>query len=174
MGLIREGLLVVLSVLFFITLIAMGFCFSLDVFFNYAILSLTIAIILSIIIFFLAEIKSNFFLIVGTLLLISSLFFKGINKFLDYVKNTFLQSLIPSFAVPNFIILRFVICGVIILFVGIIMKLLGVGFKIEEFFSKFKKKEVLEEKPKEIIKKEEKKVIKVKPKLKKPKKKKRK
>jgi len=110
---------------------------SINSYFYYA---LIVALVLFVLIFFLAEIKSNSFILTGSLLVISSLPFVKIEKFFSFIPFEFAEYLVIFFSKAYSIFLTSLIVGLIILGVGIVMKFFGVGFKLFGFFNKMKSK----------------------------------
>lgn len=121
---------------------------------------LIISLILIAIMFFLIESKSSWFVVVGSLLVISSLPFIKISAFLSFLSNSFLAFIPILFSESYMVFLISFILGVIILGVGILLKFWDFGnFILEKFGKKeeIKQKNIKEQK----IKKED---IKQKPK----------
>jgi len=132
-------------------------------------LILSLSIVLIILIFLLAEKKSNFPVIIGSLLVLSSMLLKLSSAFflkLALSTLSFFTEFDSSFDMFNFVLVQLnsvilitFIIGIIILAIGIILKLFKVGFKISNIFSKLQKedegsKEISKEEVKEIVKKE--------------------
>lgn len=126
----------------------------------YVILALVVLLALM---FLLIEKKTNLPLVVGSLVILSSLLFAKLESFSLWLINTFTNvSPVSPVNVNNFlkffsviftqsykIFLIMVIAGVVVLAIGIILKFFAIGFKINEFFSKFgKKKEMAKEESK--------------------------
>ena len=103
------------------------------------------ALVLFVLVFFLVEVKSNAFILSGSLLAISSLPLIKIEQFLSWIPFEFGEYFIVFFSEANTIFLISFITGLVVLIIGIVMKFFGVGFKIFEFFNKFKdnKKQVV-------------------------------
>ncbi len=112
-------------------------------------LSLIISFILATLILFLVEKKTNMLLIVGSLMVVSSLpFFKLESLFSLFSNKILLQFLQSLFSKAYFISLRVLIAGIILLILGIAFKLFKVGFFVSDFISKInKKQEVVKEQP---------------------------
>lgn len=117
-------------------------------------LSLLIVVILVVLMFFLIEKKTSLPLLVGSLLIISSLPFMKLNSFVGILINPALAmagfSNMPVnlfnifsifFSKAHTVFLIMFLIGVGVLIVGVILKLFKIGFKISEFFSKRKGKE---------------------------------
>src|SRR3989344_1165995 len=132
-------------------------------------LILSLSIVLIILIFLLAEKKSNFPVIIGSLLVLSSMLLKLSSAFflkLALSTLSFFTEFDSSFDMFNFVLVQLnsvilitFIIGIIILAIGIILKLFKVGFKISNIFYKIQKedegsKEISKEEVKEIVKKE--------------------
>ena len=108
---------------------------------SYFYIAWVVALVLFVLIFFLAEAKSNSFIIAGSLLTISSLPLVKIEKFLSWIPFEFGEFFVVFFSEANTVFLISFITGLIVLAVGIVMKFFGVGFKIFEFFNKFNNKD---------------------------------
>ncbi|GAH24720.1 unnamed protein product, partial [marine sediment metagenome] len=120
-------------------------------------------VILIVLMFFLVEKKTNLPLIVGSLLIISSLPFMKLNNFV----GTFINPLLSAAGIPGDISSSFLsifsifftkahtvflitlISGLVILSIGILLKIFGIGFKISNLFSK-KDKKISKDKVKNI------------------------
>ena len=103
------------------------------------------ALVLFVLVFFLVEVKSNAFILSGSLLAISSLPLIKIEQFLSLIPFEFGEFLIVFFSEANTVFLISFITGLVVLIIGVVMKFFGIGFKIFEFFNKFKdnKKQVV-------------------------------
>ena len=110
---------------------------SIHLYFYYAFM---IAIALFVLVFFLAEAKSNAFIISGSLLSISALPFAKIDSFFSFVPFDFVEYFVVFFSKAYSVFLTSLIFGLIILGVGFVMKFFGVGFKLFGFFNKFSNK----------------------------------
>jgi len=123
---------------------------SIHSYFYYAFM---IAIVLFVLVFFLAEIKSNSFILAGSLLSISALPFAKIDSFFSFIPFDFAELFTVFFSQAYSVFLTSLILGLIILSVGIVMKFFGVGFKLFDFINKIKsnqkvsKKQVVSGKP---------------------------
>ena len=124
-------------------------------------LALMVSVALIVLIFFLVEKKSNLFVIVGSLLIISALPFMKLDWVLSFIPNeSFLELLAVFFTKAYTEFLITLISGIVILGVGILLKLFRVGFKISNLFSRFQKKGAKKDKnffrggDKQIVKKE--------------------
>ncbi|MFQ5531225.1 MAG: hypothetical protein ACE5ES_01275 [Candidatus Nanoarchaeia archaeon] len=114
--------------------------------------SLVISLILAILIFLLAEKKSNAFILMGVLIVISSLPFSKIDVFLSSIlgillffvsadsvgleKDSLLDFLIILFTKSFNVFLIVLVIGVIIFLIGIILKFFSVGFWISNFLQR--------------------------------------
>ncbi len=119
--------------------------------------SLIISIILVVAMFFLIEQKYNLPIIVGSLLTASALPFMKLNWVLSFLPaSSFLQFFTLFFTKAYTVFLISFIFGIIILIIGIILKFFQIGFKINNLFSRFSKKnkKVSSSEVKEIVKKE--------------------
>ena len=112
---------------------------------SYFYIAWVVALVLFVLVFFLVEVKSNAFILSGSLLAISSLPLIKIEQFLSWIPFEFGEYFIVFFSEANTIFLISFITGLVVLIIGIVMKFFGVGFKIFEFFNKFKdnKKQVV-------------------------------
>ncbi len=107
--------------------------------------------------FFLAEKKSNIFIIAGSLLMVVSLPFMKLDWALSLISGESLLGLLNVFLSESYTIFVIsLVLGILLLGVGILFKIFKVGFKISDICSKFSKKgkKVSEEKNKQIVKKE--------------------
>ena len=112
-----------------------------------------ISLILIAILFLLAESKSNALIVTGILTFVSALVFIKIDYFLEFLAKividnisdiSFLDvsSVVEIFAIfftkSDFVFVKMLVFGVVILLAGIIWKLIKVGFKVSHLFEKFK------------------------------------
>lgn len=110
-------------------------------------LALMASIVLIVLIFFLVEKKSNLFVIVGSLLIISALPFMKLDWVLSFISDKpFLELLTIFFTKVHTVFLISIISGIVVLSIGILLKLFGVGFTISNIFSRFQKKDVKKDK----------------------------
>lgn len=120
--------------------------------------SLIAMIILIISMLILMENRLNLPVIVGSILMISSLPFMKLNWALSFFNISFLQFLTIFFSKSYDIFLISFISGLVILVIGIILKFFKAGFKINEFFlwldKKRKEKDLSKDKKGEVISKE--------------------
>lgn len=118
-------------------------------------LSLTISAILIILIFFLVEYKTNWPILVGSLLTISALPFMKLTWLLSLISNELFMKFFASFFTKSYdVFLIALTIGIIVLIIGIILKFFKIGFKVSNLLSKSK------EKSKNISKEDVKKVVK--------------
>jgi len=112
---------------------------------SYFYIAWVVALVLFVLVFFLVEVKSNAFILSGSLLAISSLPLIKIEQFLSLIPFEFGEFLIVFFSEANTVFLISFITGLVVLIIGVVMKFFGIGFKIFEFFNKFKdnKKQVV-------------------------------
>lgn len=121
-------------------------------------LSILAAFILAGLMFLFIEKKTNLLLVAGSLVILSSLLFAKLEIFITWMINWLLTSPINLdvflkffsivFTQSSKVFLIMLIMGLALLAFGIILKFFSIGFKIEEFFSKFGSKENREqEKP---------------------------
>lgn len=116
--------------------------------------SLIISIILSILLFLLIEKKTNMPILIGSLLIVSSLPFFKLESFLSlFFDKTLFKFLRIFFSQIYDTSLRILIIGIIFLISGIILKIFKIGFFISNLFSKFKKKEIVSSQIKIPVKK---------------------
>jgi len=99
-------------------------------------LAMMASIVLIVLSFLLIEKKANFPILIGSLIILSSLPLFKLNWFLSLFGNSFYGLLSVFFSQSFTMFWRVLIIGIILLAVGIIFKLFKVGFKISEFFSK--------------------------------------
>lgn len=105
--------------------------------------SLIISFVLSVLIFFLVNKKTNMPILAGSLLIISSLPFIKLDSLLGLFSNkTFVKFLSIFFSEAYTVSFKILIAGIILLAVGIILKIFKVGFFISNLISKFEKKPV--------------------------------
>jgi hypothetical protein len=105
-------------------------------------LFLIISLVLSGVIFLLAEKKSNVPIIVGSLLIVSSLPFMKLDSLLGlFSEMAFFRVLNLFFSQSFFVAIRILILGIIFVVIGIILKIFKIGFSISGFISKFKGRE---------------------------------
>ncbi|MCL5018686.1 MAG: hypothetical protein M1416_02900 [Candidatus Pacearchaeota archaeon] len=95
--------------------------------------------LLFIALFIFIEKRTNTFLITGSILLICSLIFIKIDAIFSSFSGIVFQILGIFFSNSFSISINILIAGVIFLAIGLILKIFKLGFKIEEFISKFKK-----------------------------------
>jgi hypothetical protein len=100
---------------------------------------LTISLILLILMFLLIENKINLAFVAGSLLIIASLFFTKLSWIFSFTsQKIFLQLISVFFTQSSAIFWRFFITGILVLSAGILIKFLGIGFKISEFIQKIR------------------------------------
>ena len=107
---------------------------------SYFYIAWVVALVLFVLVFFLVEVKSNAFILSGSLLAISSLPLIKIEQFLSWIPFDFAEFFIVFFSEANTVFLISFITGLVVLAVGIVMKFFGVGFKTFDFVNKFNKK----------------------------------
>jgi len=107
---------------------------------SYFYYALFAAIALFVLIFFLAEAKSNAFILGGSLLIVSALPFAKIDSFFSFVPFDFVEYFGIFFSQAYSVFLTSLITGLVVLGVGISMKFFGVGFKLFDFMNKMKSK----------------------------------
>ena len=118
---------------------------------------LVFSIILIAGLFFLVENKTNLPLIVGSLLIISSLLFSKFDWVISFILgNSLLEFIGTFFSQFSRVFLTSMIIGIIILIIGIILKLFVIGFKVSNFFEKFKRKGkgISKQEVKDVVKEE--------------------
>lgn len=102
---------------------------------------LLISFVLTAGLFFFIEKKTNTFIIAGSLMIISSLIFVGLDSVMTLLSDKMLFKLLGIFFSEAFSVSAIIfIAGIILLAIGIISKIFKIGFKIQEIISKFKKK----------------------------------
>ena len=107
---------------------------------SYFYVALVAALILFVAIFFLVEIKSNAFIVAGSLLIVSALPFAKIESFFSFVPFEFIEYLGVFFSEAYSVFLTGLIVGLLVLGFGMVMKFFGVGFKLFDFMNKFNDK----------------------------------
>ena len=113
-------------------------------------LFLIISLILFGLVFLLVEKKSNMPILVGSLLIVSSLPFIKLDVLLGlFSDKTLFRVLNIFFSQSYFIAIKALIAGIILIVMGVIFKIFKVGFFISNLISKLKGKEKKEESPKE-------------------------
>ncbi len=113
-------------------------------------LFLIISLILAGLIFLLAEKKSNMPILVGALLIVSSIpFIKLDVLFGMFSDKTLFRVLNIFFSQSYFVAIRTLIAGIVFVILGIVFKIFKIGFFISNLISKFKSKEKKEESSKE-------------------------
>lgn len=120
-------------------------------------ISLLVSLVLAGLMFLFIEKKTNLPLVAGSLVILSSLLFAKLEFLLRWLINVISSSPINPdnlfkyftliFTQSYNVFLIMLIIGVVLLAFGIILKFFAIGFKINEFFSRFGKKEKKEEKP---------------------------
>lgn len=114
-------------------------------------LSLTLAILL----FFLFEEKHSSFIVIGGLLILSSLPFMKISWVLSFVSADSLMSFLPIFFIRAYnVFLMALLMGLGFVGVGIGLTFFNIGFKITNFISKFSKGDLSKKDVKDIVKQE--------------------
>jgi len=110
-------------------------------------ISLLVSLVLLGLMFLFIEKKTNFPLVAGSLVILSSLLFAKLEVLLKWIINFFLTTPLNINDFFKFLSLVFIqsskvftimlVIGLILLAVGIILKFFAIGFKVNEFFSKF-------------------------------------
>jgi len=113
---------------------------------------LLISLFLAIVVFFLVSKKTNMPIMVGVLLILSSMIFIKLDALLSlFADKTFFKFLGIFFSQAFFVSIRVLIAGVIFLLVGIIMKIFKIGLFISKIISKIKEaKSKPKEKPQKL------------------------
>lgn len=103
--------------------------------------------LLSIALFVFVEKKTNSFIILGSMLILSSLIFGSLESVFSAFSNNFVYGILKIFFSESFpVALRLLIVGVVFVVTGIIFKLFRIGFKIKNLFSKTKEKTLVVQK----------------------------
>jgi hypothetical protein len=108
--------------------------------------------------FFLAERKSNVFIITGSLLIAVALPFMKLDWALSLISGESLLGLLNVFFSESYTIFVIsLVLGILLLGIGVLLKLFKIGFKISDFCSQFsrKNKKIPEEQNKQVVKKPE-------------------
>jgi len=100
-----------------------------------------VAIVLFVLVFFLTEVKSNAFIIAGSLLSVSALPLVKIEMFFSFIPFGFAEFAVIFFSKASTVFAISFITGLVVLAVGIVMKFFGIGFKLFDFMNKFKNKD---------------------------------
>ncbi len=104
-------------------------------------ISLIASLVLLALVFLLIEKKTTMPLLIGSLLIISSLPFIKLDVLLSlFSDKTSVKLLSIFFSQAYFIAVKILIAGIILLAIGIILKIFKVGFSISDFISKIKEK----------------------------------
>ncbi|MBU2104507.1 MAG: hypothetical protein KKF67_01890 [Nanoarchaeota archaeon] len=98
---------------------------------------LTLSFIILILMFLLIENKTNLPLVVGPLLVITSLFFTKLDWISSFTSEKILLQIISVFFTQSLgVFWRFFIAGILVLIAGVFIKLFGIGFGISNFIEK--------------------------------------
>ncbi len=99
--------------------------------------SLAVAILSGIILFFLFKRKYDLLFLSGGAIIVSSLVILGIEKLLVTFSNQIISDmLLLFFSQSNFVFVRLLIAGIILVFAGLLVELFRAGFKIYNMFSR--------------------------------------
>lgn len=99
--------------------------------------SLIVSIILVVLVFFLVEQKFNFPIVVGTLMILSSLPFMKINSLISLFTNEFYAQFFNIFLSKSYtVFLIMFILGIFILAIGLTLRFFKFGFWVSELFDK--------------------------------------
>ena len=121
-------------------------------------IALLVLAILIVLIMLLAEHKSNGLIISGITLILASLPFMKLESIAANLIGGNFSGFASVFLSDSYkIFIINLALGALFLLVGIIIKMMGIGLKLSEYFNKRKEKEVSEEKVSEIVKEEMKK-----------------
>jgi len=100
-----------------------------------------ISLILIVLMFIFISSKTNLPLVIGSLLIVSSLPFMKLKSIISYFSDNNLFELFAIFFSKSyFVFLIVLVIGIIILGLGILLKFFGIGFKINNLIQKFSKK----------------------------------
>ena len=102
-------------------------------------LSLFLSFGLIALMFFLIENKTNLFIIVGSLLVVSSLPFAKLDWILSFMDQYLMGVFTVFFSQAYFVFLNIFVLGIIVLIIGVVLKFFKMGFKISEIIDKFNK-----------------------------------
>lgn len=123
--------------------------------------ALLLSVILSVLVFFLVEKKTNFFLLVGGLTIVSALPLIQLGKVAALFTNSlgepgeYLSKIILIFFNQSYsVFIKVLIIGGVFLIVGIILKIFHIGFAISNFFEKVKSKKLVKQKSDKVFTKE--------------------
>jgi hypothetical protein len=110
--------------------------------YNLFYVSSIISILSAISLFFLFKRKYDLLFLSGGILVISGLLILGIEKLVAMLSNQFISNIAMVFlSQTNFVFLRLIIAGGILIFAGLIVELFRAGFKIYDMFSRFREPE---------------------------------
>jgi len=117
---------------------------------------LLVSLVLFALMLILAQHRSNAFIIVGILMVVSSLPFMKLDSIISSLSGDSLYGVAKVFLANSYaVFIGSLILGILFLVIGFIIKFFTLGFKISDFFNKFKKKEeITDEKVSEIVKEE--------------------
>lgn len=118
---------------------------------------LLIVIGLFVLMFLLTENKANAFIIAGVLIVLSALPFMKIESFVSSISGQIFKFVGLIFSTSTNVFIRVLILGIAITSIGIVLRILNIGFKISSFFDKFKKNKeetVSKEEVKDLVKEE--------------------
>ena len=100
-------------------------------------MSIVVSIILAGILFLLIEKKKNFPIVIGITTIVSSLPLLGIGKIISGVSNKLVSEIVSLFfSQSNTIFITMMIAGIVMVFIGLIIELFDVEFKIYDLFSR--------------------------------------
>lgn len=123
----------------------------------------TISLVLSVLLFFFAEKKTNVPIILGSFLIVASLPFIKLDSLLALSsgENPMIQFLIIFFSQAYIVSIRMLSTGIFLLIIGIVMKIFKIGFFISNLISKIfgkSKSEIPKKKQQEIPEKKQDKI----------------
>ena len=113
--------------------------YSCDYFHGKFYFALMISLVLLGAMFFLAEGKSSFFISSGFLILLSALPFVKLDWLFSFLDDSFLEMFTIFFSQAPSVFWKVFIIGILFLIIGVVMKMMSVGFKVSEFFNRGKK-----------------------------------
>ncbi len=110
--------------------------------------ALAISVISALILFILFRRKYDLLFLSGGVVIFSSILVIGIGKIISLFSNQIISSVaLLFFSQSNFVFIRMLIIGFVLIFAGLIVELFRAGFKIYDMFSRFGHEEEVKEKP---------------------------
>ncbi len=103
---------------------------------------LSLLFVMAVIMFFLIENKTNFPILLGSLLIVSSFPFMKLNNLISFfAEKSFLNFFTFLFTESYSVAIKVLIFGVFLLLLGIVLKFFKIGFWVSDFISRFSKRQ---------------------------------